>query len=466
MVDDELTGGGTRREPSADRPRDRWSHPTDDGRAAGPWSGPDAQPGDPPGAWPTGEGPGAWTGSDPEPGPATQPYGMPTEQYRQGQQYPRAGQYPPAGQYPATEQYPPSVGATQAFTPADWAAAQEARRYGPPAETHPGPDSPMSDWGQAAPGGWTRVPQGEWQQTPPPARVGVPGARPGDEFHALPPHRRPPLPPPGQEEDPEPRDRRLRWPVVVAVTALPLLAVLALAQLLPGASSTHAHDSVTATTAPPHTRGTTPAASTTTTPPTTTTTTMSVQAGIDLREIGAAEATQLIRESGHDLGGSVIGAWTWTDANGLNLLAVARSSTRSGGGRFPMFAARSVTFDITHLARLHEQPTELRRMHDPVEGRCRGEYQSGVTPGSVSARDLDGDGISDVTVGWTAHCLMSGLQTRVRLALLSDGKKFIARGQFVLHTGAAGSLQVSPDAGSWPPAFLGAIQSLAGQLYN
>jgi len=81
----------------------------------------------------------------------------------------------------------------------------------------------------------------------------------------------------------------------------------------------------------------------------------------------------------------------------------------------------------------------------------------------VQVRDLDRDGIAEVLVGWFARCGGSGAQTTAKLALLSDGDKYILRGQGVV--GGNGSQAPDPAAKSWPKPYLKAATAEFKTLY-
>jgi hypothetical protein len=129
-----------------------------------------------------------------------------------------------------------------------------------------------------------------------------------------------------------------------------------------------------------------------------------------------------------------------------------------------------VTFLVTHVAHTDEpQPVALRRMQDPVDVRCPGAggATNGFTPGSVTVQDLDGDGIAEATVGWTQRCGGPERPTRVRLALLSGGKKYILRGAAVVGQGdPTGGLRPDPDVSAWPAQSHDAVVDLARRLYG
>ena len=252
------------------------------------------------------------------------------------------------------------------------------------------------------------------------------------------------------------RNRRL---MVVAIVVVPLLAVVGTVALIPWGSGGPARARTPQVTEPvtqPSGTGTAPVSASPTSQPTATGT-----AAVGLSEITAAEAAGLLDRAGVDLPGLVQQAWTWTDRDGLNLLAAsARSEFTDGSVR--------VTLEIAHVADLDTEPQTLRMIRDsdlPDDCGDQGAVApaAGYTPGSVAVTDLDGDGIAEVSIGWTATCGGDDPQTSVKLALLSNGLMFMLSGSGVL--GAGGSMDPDPDPGSWPPAYLQPLSDLFRRLY-
>jgi hypothetical protein len=172
----------------------------------------------------------------------------------------------------------------------------------------------------------------------------------------------------------------------------------------------------------------------------------------DFAKVGAAAAVKDLRRAG-EARGDVVGAWRWTDDNGRNLLV----TTRQGGGN-------NQTLRVIQVARLDKNPKTLRVMIDPGLPGCRGgDGAAGFTKNSVQVRDLDRDGVAEVLVGWFARCGGSGAQTTAKLALLSNGDKYILRGQGVL--GSGGSQAPDPAAKNWPKPFLKAATAEFKTLY-
>src|SRR4029077_20245023 len=84
-------------------------------------------------------------------------------------------------------------------------------------------------------------------------------------------------------------------------------------------------------------------------------------------------------------------------------LAAASRAEFRGDARAPRF-----TLEIAQVADVDVKPRTLRVMRDPgLPGRCDGggaQASVGFTDGSVAVTDMDGDGVTEVSIGWTARC--------------------------------------------------------------
>jgi hypothetical protein len=169
-----------------------------------------------------------------------------------------------------------------------------------------------------------------------------------------------------------------------------------------------------------------------------------------LAKVPGDQATSMLAQV-QEGNGTVVEAWTWNDQNGKNLVATTREP-RSGG---------HVTLRVIHVAQLEGEPKTLRVMEDPDLPRgCPGT--AGFTPRSLQVSDLDGNGVAEVAAGWAFRCTGDD-QTQVRLALISDGAKYIVRGQGTLQK--SGSAEPEPAAKKWPDGFSGALGKLFRKLY-
>jgi hypothetical protein len=155
--------------------------------------------------------------------------------------------------------------------------------------------------------------------------------------------------------------------------------------------------------------------------------------------------------------GTITAAWGWSDENGKNLLVTATSRARN-----------RTTLKVFHVARSESDPKTLRVMTDPDLPRCRTiepGAAAGFTAKTLSIRDLDEDGIAEVLVGWSSRCGARGTQSQVRLALISNGEKYIIRGAGVVGTDGSGSSRPDPAARRWPKAYLSAATKLFREVY-
>jgi len=172
----------------------------------------------------------------------------------------------------------------------------------------------------------------------------------------------------------------------------------------------------------------------------------------DFGKVAASAAEKDLARAGQ-AAGDVVGAWGWSDKNGQNLLATTRE--RSGANQ---------TLRVIHVARLDKSPKTLRVMVDPGLPGCRsGSGSAGFTKNSVQVRDLDKDSVAEILVGWFARCGGPDAESTVKLALLSDGEKYILRGQGVV--GSGGSQAPEPAAKSWPKPYLKAANAQFKELY-
>jgi hypothetical protein len=174
-----------------------------------------------------------------------------------------------------------------------------------------------------------------------------------------------------------------------------------------------------------------------------------------LKRLTDGEAVELLRRAGETGGGSIVEAWSWTDANGRNL--VVTSTTPAGGGR--------QTLRVTQIAQLDGSPKTLRVMRDPNLPDCHAGGTAEFTKNSMIIRDLNGDNIADVTVGWSSRCAGQSPTSRVRLALITNGDKYIIRGDGVIGHPGNGSAVPAPQLSRWPASFRRTLTDLYHKLY-
>jgi hypothetical protein len=174
----------------------------------------------------------------------------------------------------------------------------------------------------------------------------------------------------------------------------------------------------------------------------------------DFAKLSTASAQKDLKKAGEG-GGEIVGAWRWTDKNGRNLLVTTRE--KSGGNQ---------TLRVIHVARLDKTPKTLRVMVDPNLPNCKGGGgAAGFTKNSVQVRDLDKDNVAEVLVGWSARCGGTDAASIVKLAVLSNGDKYILRGEGVV--GGHGGKAPAPDPASksWPKPYLKAANTEFKDLF-
>jgi hypothetical protein len=176
-----------------------------------------------------------------------------------------------------------------------------------------------------------------------------------------------------------------------------------------------------------------------------------------LRKLSDGEATELLAKAGQGANGEINEAWTWTDKNGRNLVVTTTEVT----GR------NRKTLRVIHLADVDGDIRTLRVMRDPNLPDCKNKGAvgaAGFTKNAMMVRDLNGDGIAEVTAGWTSRCGARTGNSEIKLALITDGKKYIIRDEGVVGKAGAGS--PDPKASSWPKGFYPALTKLYKKLYS
>ena len=174
-----------------------------------------------------------------------------------------------------------------------------------------------------------------------------------------------------------------------------------------------------------------------------------------LKQVSAIDAAAQLRKVNQGPGGSIVEAWGWTDKNGRNL--VVTSIDAVGGNRR--------TLRVVHVAGLDGNPRTLRVMTDPnLPTNCQGPGTARFTPKALIVRDLDGNNIAEVITGWTSRCGGKENQSQVRLALITNGDKYILRGQGVL--GKPGTFTPAPRPSQWPPNYLNQLRKQYRKLYG
>jgi hypothetical protein len=173
----------------------------------------------------------------------------------------------------------------------------------------------------------------------------------------------------------------------------------------------------------------------------------------DLTSLTDEEAQRLLDEHGHGDAGSVVEAYSWSDANGQNLAATTSQD-----------ADAKVDLQVFHLAGLDSDAKTLRVMRDPGLPDCDGKGTASFTRGSLLVRDLDKNDVAEVAVGWTTKCA-GDTKSLAKLALITGGQKYILRGEGEIGTPGSGSPAPEPAASSWPKEYQPALVRLFRQLY-
>ncbi|GAB3241392.1 M949_RS01915 family surface polysaccharide biosynthesis protein [Kineosporia babensis] len=165
-----------------------------------------------------------------------------------------------------------------------------------------------------------------------------------------------------------------------------------------------------------------------------------------LSEVKAVAASKLLQRADANPGGQVVEAYEWQDKNGKNLVAaIAVAADR-----------RKTTLKVVHVVGLEDNgdPRVLRVMTDPDLPAC--DKRGGTAefaPGGMQIQDLDSNGYAEVIVGWSSRCgRKATLESTAKLALLSNGDKYIVRGEGVLQSDS-GSTTPEPGIDKWPAGF-------------
>jgi hypothetical protein len=176
-----------------------------------------------------------------------------------------------------------------------------------------------------------------------------------------------------------------------------------------------------------------------------------------LTKVSDGEAATQLQAAGQNNGGSIVEAWGWDDKNGRNLVV---TSTAAAG-------ANKRTLRVIHIANLDDKPRRLRLMKDPnLPADCGGAGTAQFTPNSLTVVDLNGDDVAEVISGWSSRCGGKDAQSQIKLALITDGDKYILRGQGVLGQAGADSFTPAPRAKSWPNGYLKALSAEYLRLYQ
>jgi hypothetical protein len=219
--------------------------------------------------------------------------------------------------------------------------------------------------------------------------------------------------------------------------------------------------------------------------------------------MGASDAVTWVRNAGAKPTGEVSDAWTYSDLNGTNVLLLTyevkhrypahddeaeptvsgeASGTPSAtpteeeeaGDTSPNQATSRI---YLVAAKDGEDPKILRTITDENGGLCENDFAADFAPDSVAARDTNGDGIAEVTVGWYSACRSDPAAMEVNLAVLSGPKKLLLRGyglpadtedlQMYRDDFEVGPVRFEPQPGksSWPKGAYEFALSVAKRVY-
>lgn len=187
-------------------------------------------------------------------------------------------------------------------------------------------------------------------------------------------------------------------------------------------------------------------------------------------DVPADDAEKQLEDAGVDVSGDIRLAKSWTDANGGNLLVASRIVTEKDGDR--VTAATIKVWQVTHT---DTDPKVARTMTDPSGDPCDLDFDSDVDTGAGFVKDLDGDGIAEASVAWHRSCRGDVGPSLVKVAVLSDGNKYILRGEGYpqgrpddsdLDIPQASVKQVDPAASQWPDGVEDAARDVFTQLYG
>jgi hypothetical protein len=164
-------------------------------------------------------------------------------------------------------------------------------------------------------------------------------------------------------------------------------------------------------------------------------------APVPYQPLTAASAAAALRQAHLTASGEIRLAGRWTDRDGRNLLvATRRVDARDAAG-----TVSAATIRVVHWAHLESHPVLLRVMDDPSGPPCEFDFNSDLDGDYMSVADLNRDGYLDVTVAWFRSCLSEADRSDVKVAVLSNGHKYILRGW-----GWPGNSR--PDGPGWPDA--------------
>lgn len=163
----------------------------------------------------------------------------------------------------------------------------------------------------------------------------------------------------------------------------------------------------------------------------------------DVRQMAAAAAATELARARLRTNGAPVEAWTWSDANGRNVVLTTKTVERRDGA-----VVRAATLHVYQAVGLARSPRMLLTpLRDPGTVPCDLDFNLEFVPGSIQVTDADGDGYGEASVGWWSSCRGDPGPERVKLALVTKGTYYILRG-----SGLVASQPSLPAGITVPPA--------------
>ena len=131
--------------------------------------------------------------------------------------------------------------------------------------------------------------------------------------------------------------------------------------------------------------------------------------------------------------GRVLEVRQWTDANGINLLVVTRTTGRTVPARpNDPNDTKSVSLYVRQYVQYDGGWQELWRLQDAVE-QCAFDTWLGLVPGATTITDLDADGQTETTLLYRLSCRSDVSPASQKLIMREGAKKYALRGHSVVQ---------------------------------